>query len=159
MRCGARSARDCLIDHISRSVVNARPGTPEPGARPTDAPRSIRADCPVCGRDSLTISLGGFRDLTWICHAGCDLEKIRLGLIHGGCNEDCLPPLRPDAPKKAKPRTDAEIVRELRSMLDSPDNGNAYRLKAAMLLWGLDAVAAADRLGIPERTRRRLLCP
>lgn len=138
---------------------NARPGTPDPGARPTDAPRSIRADCPNCQRDSLTISLGDHRDLTWCCHAGCDPEKVRLALIKGGCNDDCLPPMRPDAPKRKARRTDAEIVRELRDLLDEPANGNAYRLRAAMLLLDLDAVAAAGRLGIPERTRRRLLCP
>ena len=50
-------------------------------------------------------------------------------------------------------------MRELRGLLDEPVNGNAFRLRAAMLLLDLDAIAAAERLKIPERTRRRLLCP
>jgi hypothetical protein len=162
LRCGAYDRRDCLTEHVSRSLPNARPGKREPGAGPLDPPRSIRADCPACGGcDKLTVSLGDSVRFVVTCHGGCDRPRIRDAIVKLGVSEDCFPPIREKRAKGKQPagRDDAATLRELRNLLESPANGNAFRLRAAMLLWDIDAVTAADRLGIPERTRRRLLCP
>jgi len=150
--CTERDPRECLILHIARSLVNAGPAA---------KPGSIRADCPVCERAGcLTVTAGDSRRFVLTCHAECKRTRIRDAIIQLGVPEDCLPPIREERARgKARKSTDAEIVRELRDLLDSPFNGNAFRLRAAMLLLDLDAVAAADHLKIPERTRRRLLCP
>jgi hypothetical protein len=160
MRCGALSLQDCLTDHISRSLRNAVPGRLKDGAAPGSAPDNIRADCPACKHPCLTVTIGNHRRFVWTCHydPACDRNAIRAAMIRVGIRECCLPAVKAMAAKRI-PRTDAEIVRELRKLLDEPINGNAFRLRAAAVLMDVDAVAAADRLGIPERTRRRLLCP
>jgi predicted GIY-YIG superfamily endonuclease len=59
--------------------------------------------------------------------------------------------------EQPEPMTDGEIVRELRRLLGESVNGNAFRLRAAVMLLNVDAKAAAGELGIPDRTRRRLM--
>jgi hypothetical protein len=162
VRCG--DAAECLTEHIARALANAKPAR-KGDKLPVGAKRgalSIRADCPACERhDCLTVSVGDFLRFVWTCHAGCTRPDIRAAMVSKAkIRETCLPRAK-TAPKRQlqAQRTNAEIVRQLRALLDEPVNGSAYRMRAAMLLLNVDAKAAADYLGIPERTRRRLLCP
>jgi hypothetical protein len=146
---------ECLIEHLARSLPNARPGK---------NPGSVSTDCPLCHHaGSVTITAGNKRRFVITCHAGCADTKVRLALLRlYDIRVTCLPPVRgaiKTRPAKAARRSDAEIVSELAKMLREPLNGNAYRLRAAMLLLNMDAEEACKELGIPERTRRRLLCP
>lgn len=146
MRCPTRElSQDC----------GAYCFAPELGLRCTSQGRQWGGLCPSCGHKgfSLTARNG---TLLWNCHweTPCSQEALTAALTRKVPSH--FPASRQ---RKPRPRSDRQIIAELTQLLDKPVNGNAFRLQAAMLLLEVDSKAAAERLKIPERTRRRLLCP
>lgn len=137
---------DCATDHYAPTFGLRCTGTGQ-----------WSGPCPVCHGVhcfSLTARNG---QLLWHCNRqpACPQETLQDTLA--ARLPGCIPVHR--RTRATRPRSDRETLRQLTELLDKPVNGNAYRLQAAMLLLDLDAKSAAERLKIPERTLRRLLCP
>ena len=86
MRCGARTPRDCLNDHV-------RPYLRDPTETRSDGYRAL-ATCHDDHDPSLSVSVLGGR-VVWRCFAKCSSDRARNAMIELGVPAGCL--IRPAA--------------------------------------------------------------
>lgn len=141
----------CDVPIRERLAFHITPYLREP--KPSADGRSTRALCPGHDdhRHSFSVGIGDNGEIVYNCFAGCELLKVRAGLIRDGVHPGCLP----------VPRAKREdLIDQLWQILDSGTKDHAIvRLRIAAALDGrrklprgeeLDALAA--RAGVSRRT-------
>lgn len=153
-----RTPEACVADHLC-PILDGRPGT--------DGQWS--AICPAHDdqKRSLAIRTGtrGQR-IIWHCKAGCDGVKIRKALLAKGIFGRCIPwsgvaPGKPaEVPKACTHCVGVELqFARLEELIGVPMSGSEFRIRAGQLLWGCDAMEAAERLGLSQATAYRYRNP
>lgn len=142
LRCGSRTAADCLTDHVRpflRQATQAGSGG--------DSYRAI-ATCHDDTDPSLSVSVRGGR-VVWNCFAKCGSDKARNAMILLGVPAHCL--IRPAADLGA----DMDVIRKI----ISGERSHAHKVLAiAALLAGHDRLPAgyaledlAEGCGVSQR--------
>lgn len=143
----------CITDHLC----------PVLGGRRRPEGNGWQAPCPIC-RGDLSIDVATKKPrlrIVWSCKAGngCDGENVRqamLALRPARIFERCIPYSRKDTSKVVDPsRALAELTAFLDELISAPRPGNEMRIRICQRIHGEDALEAADRLKIPERTAYR----
>lgn len=135
MRCGARTPRDCLEDHVWPYLREPKPTA--------GGGYSVLAPCHEDTTHSLTIS-AGVRGVVWCCHA-CKarlgkelmLTRTRQALIGDHVPERCLPIPADEA---------RDLTEEIRGIVFGGGSRAHGWLRIAALMQGYDGLPGGEEL-------------